>query len=66
MRVSAVFAPLVVKLADILVAPGGPIGSALASFNLAHASNAEPKVDAAVDKVANAVLYAFAEERSSE
>lgn len=66
MSVSAVFAPFVVKLALRLVAPGGPMGSDLASFNLAHASSADPNVDAAVESAARAVLYALAEDRSSE
>lgn len=63
---SAVHEPLVVKLAVMLVAPDGPMGSARASFSRAHDSNAEPNVDAAVDREARASLYALAEESRSE
>lgn len=50
----------------MLVAPDGPMGSARASFSRAHDSNAEPNVDAAVEREARASLYALAEESRSE
>lgn len=40
--------------------------SDLASLRRAHASNADPKLLAAVDRAASATRYAFAVERSSE
>lgn len=67
MRVSAVQAPLVVKLAVMLAPPAcGPMGSARASFRRAHDSRADPKEDAAVERVARARRYDLAEARRSE
>lgn len=66
MSISAVHEPLVVKLAVMFDVPEGPIGSARASFSLAHASRADPNVDAAVDNAARASRYPFAEDTKSE
>jgi len=66
MSISAVQEPLVEKLAVMFVDPEGPMGSARASFNLAHASSAEPNVEAAVDSAARARRYDFAEATRSE
>jgi len=65
-KLSAVQFPFVVKLLDILppLLPGRL--SLLASLSLAHASSAEPKVEAEVESAVRARRYAFAVERSSE
>lgn len=46
---------LVVKLFVRLAPPGGPRASARLSFSRAHASRAEPKADAAVDRDERAI-----------
>lgn len=58
--------PFAEKLFDIEFAAEEGIASLRASFNRAHASSAEPNVDAETERAARASLYAFAEERRSE
>lgn len=52
-KLSAVHDPFAVKEFDI-EPPGALSASLLASFNLAHASNADPNVEAAVESDASA------------
>lgn len=58
--------PLVVKLFVRLAPPGGPRASARDSFRRAQASRADPKAEAAVDRVARATRYDFAVASRSE
>lgn len=52
---SAVQVPLAVKLVLSEAAAAGPMASERASFNRAHDSRADPKAEAAEERVARAI-----------